>query len=78
MICFFSADSFKKIHLQISFATVVPPIMVFLAKHPMVDDYDLSSLTDLVSAAAPLSEQLENEVKARLNNDKLKFRQGKT
>ncbi|KAL5264986.1 hypothetical protein ACHWQZ_G005922 [Mnemiopsis leidyi] len=61
---------------KISFATVVPPIMVFLAKHPMVDDYDLSSLTDLVSAAAPLSEQLENEVKARLNNDKLKFRQG--
>ena len=50
--------------------------MVFLAKHPMVDDYDLSSLTDLVCAAAPLSEQLENEVRTRLNNDKLKFRQG--
>ena len=54
----------------------MPPIMVFLAKHPMVDDYDLSSLTDLVCAAAPLSEQLENEVRTRLNNDKLKFRQG--
>ena len=40
-------------------ATVVPPIMVFLAKHPLVDKYDLSSLTDLMCAAAPLSQQLE-------------------
>ena len=50
--------------------------MVFLAKHPMVDNYDLSSLRDLICAAAPLSEQLENEVRTRLNNDKLNFRQG--
>ena len=61
---------------QVSFATVVPPIMVFLAKHPLVDQYELSSLRDLVCAAAPLSEQLENEVRTRLNNDKLNFRQG--
>ena len=57
-------------------ATVVPPIMVFLAKHPLVDEYDLSSLTDLMCAAAPLSQQLEEEVYARLNNNKLSFRQG--
>ena len=57
-------------------ATVVPPIMVFLAKHPLVDEYDLSSLTDLMCAAAPLSQQLEEEVYSRLNNKKLSFRQG--
>ena len=52
--------------------------MVFLAKHPIVGNYDLSSLRDLICGAAPLSEQLENEVKNRLNNDKLNLRQGKT
>ena len=57
-------------------ATVVPPIMVFLAKHPLVDKYDLSSLTDLMCGAAPLSQQLEDEVSERLKNDKLSFRQG--
>ena len=57
-------------------ATVVPPIMVFLAKHPLVEKYDLSSLTDLMCAAAPLSQQLEDEVSERLNNEKLSFRQG--
>ena len=57
-------------------ATVVPPIMVFLAKHPLVDQYDLSSLTDLMCGAAPLSQQLEDEVSERLKNDKLSFRQG--
>lgn len=29
---------------KIEYLTVVPPIMVFLAKHPLVDKYDLSSI----------------------------------
>lgn len=29
---------------KIEYLTVVPPIMVFLAKHPLVDKYDLSSV----------------------------------
>jgi len=61
---------------KINFATLVPPIMVFLAKHPMVDNYDLSSLEEVICAAAPLSEQLENDVKKKLNNPKLNIRQG--
>ena len=50
--------------------------MVFLAKHPMVSNYDLSSMRELLCAAAPCSEQLENEVRVRLDNPKLRFRQG--
>lgn len=33
---------------------IVPPIALALAKHPMVDQYDLSSVTNLMSGAAPL------------------------
>ena len=33
---------------------LVPPIVLALAKHPAVDNYDLSKLTDILSGAAPL------------------------
>lgn len=32
---------------RIKYITVVPPLMVFLAKHPIIDKYDLSSITDI-------------------------------
>jgi acyl-CoA synthetase (AMP-forming)/AMP-acid ligase II len=38
-----------------------------LAKHPLVDSYDLSSVTQIVSAAAPLDGKLARAVEARLN-----------
>lgn len=44
---------------------VVPPVMLFLAKHPLVEKYDLSSLKRLLSAAAPLSVELRQEVEQR-------------
>jgi len=47
-------------------AHLVPPILVGLAKHPMVDNYDLSSLKCIISAAAPLGINTENVVKKRL------------
>jgi acyl-CoA synthetase (AMP-forming)/AMP-acid ligase II len=37
-------------------AYVVPPIILALAKHPLVDRYDLSRLRVIMSGAAPLSE----------------------
>ena len=37
----------------------VPPIVLALAKHPMVDGYDLSSLVQVGSGAAPLSADVE-------------------
>jgi 4-coumarate--CoA ligase len=47
-------------------AHLVPPIMLGLAKHPAVDNYDFSSLKCIISAAAPLGLDVENAVKDRL------------
>ena len=47
-------------------AHLVPPILLALAKHPIVDQYDLSSLTMIVSAAAPLSKDIEEAVHRRI------------
>ncbi|MET0704862.1 MAG: AMP-binding protein [Mycobacterium sp.] len=47
-------------------AFIAPPIAVALAKHPMVNDYDLSSLRTVVSGAAPLDEALGRAVSRRL------------
>jgi len=46
-------------------AQVAPPIAVALAKHPMVAEYDLSSLKYLFSGAAPLSASTCDAVEAR-------------
>nr|XP_019555575.2 luciferin 4-monooxygenase isoform X1 [Aedes albopictus] len=45
---------------------VVPPLVVFLAKHPLVESYDLSSVDTLLCGAAPLSKETEDLVKERL------------
>jgi acyl-CoA synthetase (AMP-forming)/AMP-acid ligase II len=39
-------------------AILVPPIMLALARHPLVDRYDLSRLEVIMSVAAPLSQQV--------------------
>jgi acyl-CoA synthetase (AMP-forming)/AMP-acid ligase II len=44
---------------RITRAWVVPPIVLALAKHPLVDQYDLSSLEYMNSGAAPLSAERE-------------------
>lgn len=46
---------------------MVPPLMVFLAKSPLIDEYDLSSLKIIWCGAAMLSKELEEKVKARIN-----------
>lgn len=55
---------------------LVPPLMVFLAKHPMVNDYDLSSARVIICGAAPLSKETENAVYDRLNIKDLRIMQG--
>ena len=45
---------------------IAPPVAVALAKHPMVDSYDLSSLRTLVSGAAPLDADLSRAVEVRI------------
>jgi acyl-CoA synthetase (AMP-forming)/AMP-acid ligase II len=51
---------------KVTRVNLVPPILVGLAKHPIVDQYDTSSLIELFSGAAPLGQALAEEVKARL------------
>ena len=45
---------------------VVPPVVLALAKHPLVAQYDLSSLKQLFSGAAPLGAELAEEAGKRL------------
>jgi len=46
---------------------IAPPIAVALAKHPLVDRYDLSALNCVFSAAAPLGIELTEAVERRLS-----------
>lgn len=46
---------------------LVPPIILGLAKHPAVDQYDLSSLLALTSGAAPLGKDLLSATASRLD-----------
>lgn len=45
----------------------VPPIVLALAKHPLVEQYDLSSLRQVFSGAAPLGAELAQEAAARID-----------
>ena len=50
----------------VTFAHVVPPIILALAKHSDVDKYDLSKLKSIFSGAAPLGEELTRACAERL------------
>jgi acyl-CoA synthetase (AMP-forming)/AMP-acid ligase II len=58
---------------RIRMANIVPPIVLAMAKHPLVADYDLSSLKYLFSGAAPLGAELASACEQRLG---LTVRQG--
>jgi acyl-CoA synthetase (AMP-forming)/AMP-acid ligase II len=49
-----------------TFAFIAPPVAVALAKHPLIDEYDLSSLRGIMSGAAPLDAELGHAVAERL------------
>ncbi len=44
---------------------IVPPVALGLAKHPMVDEYDVSSVTQVFCGAAPLGPEIEAAVGTR-------------
>ncbi|OAN75874.1 AMP-dependent synthetase [Jannaschia sp. EhC01] len=44
---------------------IVPPVALALAKHPMVDDYDVSSVKQIFSGAAPMGAEIEAAVGTR-------------
>lgn len=67
----FDLAEFLRLHQEhhLTMAFVAPPMVVALAKHPIVDEYDLSSLRLIFSGAAPLSAELAAECAARLDCD---------
>ena len=51
---------------KVTVANVVPPIILAMAKHPIVTNYDLSALRGLFSGAAPLGDELASAAEQRL------------
>ncbi|KAL8681892.1 MAG: hypothetical protein Q9186_002049 [Xanthomendoza sp. 1 TL-2023] len=51
---------------KISFAYIVPPVVLLLSKHPAVDNYDLSSIRSMSCGAAPLTHELVEAVYKRI------------
>jgi acyl-CoA synthetase (AMP-forming)/AMP-acid ligase II len=64
----FDLEQFLQLHQEhrLTRAFVAPPMVVALAKHPVVDNYDLSALRVVFSGAAPLSADLAIECGERL------------
>ncbi len=67
----FDLEQFLSLHQEhhLTCAFVAPPMVVALAKHPIVDNYDLSALRFINSGAAPLSADLAIECGRRLGCD---------
>lgn len=55
---------------------LVPPIMVALAKHPAVKNYDLSSVEQVGCGAAPLSREVCEEVEKLWPDGQINIKQG--
>jgi 4-coumarate--CoA ligase len=64
----FDLEEFLRLHQDhgLTRSFVAPPIVVALAKHPVVDQYDLSHVKQVFSGAAPLSAELALEASGRL------------
>lgn len=58
---------------KITFIYIVPPMALHLAKHPCVDDFDLSSVRITNSGAAPLTKELQEAVFKRC---RIRIKQG--
>ncbi len=64
----FDLESFLKAiqDYEVSLAHLVPPIVLALSKHPIVDNYKLPSLHTIFCGAAPLGEELTRACMDRL------------
>ena len=51
---------------KVTWFFAVPPMVLAFAKHPLVDQYDLSSLQTVFSGAAPLGAELAQEAAERI------------
>ena len=52
---------------QVSIGHLVPPLVLFFAKHPLVDNYNLSSLNEIIVGAAPLGGEVIKAASDRIN-----------
>lgn len=64
----FDLEQYLELHqdFKVKRAFVAPPIVIALAKDPIVDEFDLSALKQVFSGAAPLSAELALETGKRL------------
>ena len=64
----FELESFLKAaqDYDVSLAHIVPPIVLALSKHPVVDNFSLPKLRTIFSGAAPLGEELTRACMERL------------
>jgi len=64
----FDLEQFLRAHqdYRITRSFVAPPIVLALARHPLVDEFDLSHIRLMNSAAAPLKAELAAEASKRL------------
>ncbi|MEY8567292.1 AMP-binding protein [Corynebacteriaceae bacterium 7-707] len=67
----FELNTFLRNHQKhgVTFTFIAPPVALALAKHPEVDNYDLSALRGVLSGAAGLDSELANAVGQRLGID---------
>ncbi|KAL2234527.1 UNVERIFIED_CONTAM: 4-coumarate--CoA ligase 1 [Sesamum indicum] len=56
---------------KVTIGPFVPPIVLDIAKSPVVGKYDLSSVRTVMSGAAPLGKELEDAVRIKFPNAKL-------
>ncbi|KAG2510700.1 hypothetical protein JM18_008866 [Phytophthora kernoviae] len=64
----FEPGSFLRVveKYKLNTVNIAPPIIQILAKHPIVDKYDLSSLNRMASWGTPLGEELQIAIRNRL------------
>jgi acyl-CoA synthetase (AMP-forming)/AMP-acid ligase II len=63
---------------QIGELLLVPPILIRMVRDPIVDEYDLSIITRFSSGAAPLSEEIIQQLKTKFPNTGFKQGYGMT
>ncbi|KAI9265497.1 hypothetical protein EDC94DRAFT_605074 [Helicostylum pulchrum] len=76
----FKLETFCKViqDNKITYAPIVPPICLLLAKSPVISNYDLSSLKVALSGGSALSEDLASEATGRLPGTVIKQGYGLT
>lgn len=47
---------------KINILWLAPPLLVFLTKSPLVKDYDLSHIVEIVSGSAPLGKDTQKNI----------------